>query len=96
MIRHEKFNGKNVEFFKKVGTQFTTIDYDRLYQIQQGKCAICKKHSTEFKRNLAVDHDHKTGKIRGLLCYRCNAILGHYENKDFINSIKNYLEKQEK
>ena len=60
-------------------------DYTRLLELQQGVCAICKE--PEFlKRNkdksaliLAVDHDHKTGKIRGLLCNKCNFAVGHFE-----------------
>lgn len=36
------------------------------------KCSICKKPREAFKKNFSVDHNHATGKIRGLLCYRCN------------------------
>jgi hypothetical protein len=43
---------------------------------QDGKCKICG--GTELK-NLHIDHDHATGKIRGLLCMRCNMGLGVYE-----------------
>jgi hypothetical protein len=45
---------------------------------QKGVCAICRKATTASRRTrvLAVDHDHKTGFIRGLLCTKCNAILG--------------------
>lgn len=39
------------------------------------KCAICNKARAEFKNNLSIDHNHKTGKIRGLLCFRCNKFL---------------------
>ena len=58
-----------------LGEQFTYLDYDRMYQIQGGRCALCGKHSTEFKRNLAADHDHTTGKIRKLLCCLCNQTI---------------------
>ena len=44
---------------------------------QDGCCAICKKPQVEFKRAFAVDHDHKTGEIRGLLCSKCNITLGN-------------------
>jgi len=44
----------------------------KLSDAQATSCAICKKHESNFKKRLAVDHNHKTGKVRGLLCYRCN------------------------
>lgn len=46
-------------------------DYDRLYAAQGGRCAICRKATGKVKR-LAVDHDHETGEVRGLLCFPCN------------------------
>lgn len=48
----------------------TPQDYTALLTAQDGKCAICKR--PPGKRRLHVDHDHKTGEIRGLLCFRCN------------------------
>lgn len=60
------------------GRVFTQIDYDRLYQIQSGKCAICNTHQIDLKRSLVVDHDHKTNFVRGLLCQKCNKGLGHF------------------
>jgi hypothetical protein len=41
---------------------------------QDGKCAICKQ--PERRTSLCVDHDHVTGRVRGLLCHRCNIVLG--------------------
>lgn len=51
--------------------------YDSLCQAQKGLCAICHraKEGSRGKR-LFVDHDHATGEIRGLLCHKCNTILG--------------------
>lgn len=56
----------------------TPEDYDRMFKSQRGKCAICRSSDTgqTGKRFLCVDHDHKTGKVRGLLCRRCNRGLG--------------------
>lgn len=57
----------------------STEEYDRILEAQDGKCAICGRKPTGKKR-LAVDHDHKTGAVRGLLCAgegRCNeGLLG--------------------
>lgn len=52
----------------------TEEEYQILWNSQGGKCAICGKESGKA---LCVDHDHKTGKVRGLLCDNCNAALGH-------------------
>lgn len=48
----------------------TGDDYDALLKRQGGKCAICRARPKS--KRLAVDHDHKTGAVRGLLCSRCN------------------------
>jgi Recombination endonuclease VII len=74
------------------GNDFLLEDFDRIYQIQQGRCKICKKHSTEFKRNLAVDHNHETGIVRGLLCLNCNRGLGSFqEEKNLLKEAIKYL-----
>lgn len=58
----------------------TLRQYNFLLEQQDFKCAICKKHKSEFKDNLCVDHCHMTNKIRGLLCKKCNAGLGQYND----------------
>jgi hypothetical protein len=56
----------------------THIDYVVMLNEQDGGCAIC--HTPPQRgQHLAVDHDHKTGYVRGLLCTRCNLQLGWYE-----------------
>ena len=54
----------------------TTDEYAQRLKQQHGKCAICHGDCPTGKQ-LAVDHDHKTGAVRGLLCTRCNVALGH-------------------
>ena len=51
-------------------------EYGQLYLHQKGVCAICGR-ATGATRNLSVDHDHKNGLVRGLLCRPCNDLLGH-------------------
>ena len=51
----------------------TIEQYDAMAAEQEGKCAICKAH-----QKLEVDHDHATGKVRGLLCGFCNKALGGF------------------
>lgn len=56
----------------------TSKDYDRMVAEQGGVCAIC---GSDFDgRRLEVDHDHITGRVRALLCGRCNSGLASFEN----------------
>ncbi len=52
----------------------TLADYDKMFEEQDGNCAICGL--PEINRRLSVDHCHATDKIRGLLCMRCNTAMG--------------------
>lgn len=58
----------------------TRKEYDLLLQKQNSKCAICQRERDTMKKRLAVDHDHKTGKVRGLLCNNCNSALGNFRD----------------
>lgn len=73
----------------------TPEGYNELFTNQQGVCPGCERHQNDFDRRLVVDHDHKTGKVRGLLCMTCNLILGYAMDDPFVlsNLIK-YLDKQ--
>jgi hypothetical protein len=53
-------------------------EYAALMERQKGRCAICRSQCATGRR-LAVDHDHQTGRVRGLLCFRCNTTLARYE-----------------
>ena len=60
-----------------------------LYEAQQGKCAICGNEPSS-KRALHVDHNHETGKVRGLLCHGCNVALGSF--KEDVNTLNKAIE----
>jgi len=51
-------------------------EHDRLFIKQDGRCAICGIDVCEMTKPLYIDHDHDTGKIRGLLCHYCNTMIG--------------------
>lgn len=69
----------------------TSNQYYSLFKMQNKVCAICKKPS--INRRLCVDHDHKTGKVRGLLCFLCNkSIIGNKATIDLLKSAIVYLE----
>ena len=59
----------------------TLKTYWRMHKQQKGLCKICRQPETCIRlgkrRILMVDHDHKTGKVRGLICQNCNHLLGH-------------------
>lgn len=63
-------------------------DYDAMMTKQDNRCAICGSYQTYKK--LAVDHDHKTGKVRGLLCNDCNIGIGYL--KDNEQTLENAIE----
>ncbi len=77
--------------------KMTVEEYDEILESQGGVCAICKK-PPEFIR-LAVDHDQKCcpgrrscGKcVRGIVCQRCNAVLGYIESNGILGAIRKYL-----
>jgi 5-methylcytosine-specific restriction endonuclease McrA len=52
-------------------------EYQKMLDAQDGRCAICGNKPVTIR--LAVDHDHVTGRVRGLLCRRCNRALGLWE-----------------
>jgi hypothetical protein len=67
----------------------TLEQFDGMFAAQGGRCTICLR-----RRKLVVDHDHKTGKVRALLCDPCNTVLGFIEdNPARLRSAARYLEK---
>lgn len=54
--------------------------HDLLYVEQDGCCAICGKHQSELDKALHLDHCHKTGTVRGLLCATCNLGIGQFQD----------------
>jgi len=72
----------------------TLSDYDELLR-KQGGCAICgvTEPGGRFNKHFHVDHDHQTGKIRGLLCYRCNTSIGAFgDSAELLRHAVKYLE----
>lgn len=71
----------------------TLGDYNRMLESQGGGCAICGESPKKGKKLLAVDHNHKTGEVRGLLCGRCNAMIGFSgDAPDLLKAAIRYLE----
>lgn len=55
--------------------------YDDLLKLQEGKCAICESELKQEKNLSVIDHCHKTGEIRGILCIKCNTAIGFFGDK---------------
>ena len=72
----------------------TDWQYDLLLANQDGHCALCP--SEPKTRRLHVDHDHRTGKVRGLLCHRCNRTLATWVTPEWLMRASVYLRDQEK
>ena len=96
-----KENPEKVSLFRKkrvlrIKYGITLEDFQSLLCRQDGVCAICKKPEKQKAwgkiKMLSVDHDHKTGKVRGLLCSPCNAGLGQLmESEDVLLEAISYL-----
>ncbi len=67
---------KPIRYLKRHG--LTLADYDEMFRLQDGRCAICRCGSS---KRLHVDHNHETGLVRGLLCYLCNTMLGNSKDQ---------------
>lgn len=100
-VFHETKNKSNPDYKNQVRKQYLKRTFGiteeefllRLNQ-QNGKCLICGVGLLEIGTHTHIDHDHKTNKIRGILCTNCNRGLGHF--KDNILNLRmaiSYLEK---
>jgi len=94
----KRWNNKNFNRRKNVILKnvygITLDDYNKMFNTQEGKCAICQRHQNELTRTLCVDHDHKTNKVRALLCVTCNTDVSVVENR--LEEMTNYLNKHRK
>lgn len=86
-----KYEEESILRQKKIAKE----EYYRLIEKQNNKCAICFNNETKQRKDgtlspLCIDHCHKTGKVRGLLCNKCNRGIGFF--KDNINNLKNAID----
>ena len=73
--------------------QITDEQIDTMYKKADNKCQICHEqteHGSSKYRDLVIDHNHETGKVRGILCSWCNSALGHFKDdpKRLTNAIE--------
>jgi hypothetical protein len=81
---------------RKQKTGWSPEDFNLAWLKQNGCCEICGREMLRegtTAKSVNADHDHKTGCTRGLLCHRCNVILGHYEYAKAHPGFEEYLAK---
>lgn len=72
----------------------TETEFQCLYEYQKGRCAICTRGLSGFKKRPSVDHNHQTGTVRSLLCGPCNTALGLFQEDILrMRAAIEYLEK---
>lgn len=89
-LEQAKRNARSLHLFKSYG--ITLDDYDAMLLAQGGVCAICAGPGGKY--GLHVDHCHTTGKVRGLLCTKCNGALHYLENIAWREAAESYLRNQ--
>lgn len=94
---NRKYNKSKIDVIRnrqlKHNFGITLEQYNEIFIIQNGCCDICGRHQSEFSKALVVDHDHKTGKIRGLLYDNCNHGIGNFkDNIETLQKAINYLQ----
>jgi len=98
LARNKKYNKENPDKRKSAILKYEygiTLDqYNEMFKEQEGKCAICQRHQNKLTRTLCVDHNHKTNKVRALLCLTCNTDVSVVENR--LEEMTNYLNKYRK
>jgi hypothetical protein len=94
-----KIYQKNIRLISEYG--ITIDDYNLMLLEQNHVCCICKKHEniihykTKMPKELSVDHCHSTGKVRGLLCSKCNIVIGNaLDDISILESAILYLKKE--
>lgn len=88
----KEFHFRNSRLRREFG--ITVKEYDEMLEQQNSKCALCDKDREDEDRNFAVDHNHSTGEIRGLLCRDCNyRLVGKFEDSNFLRKMADYLDK---
>lgn len=86
------FRGRKRNRYLKGKYGITQLDYEMMLKRQRGGCAICTRKPSALTKQLHVDHNHKTGKVRGLLCHQCNWYLGVIDdNRKILAKLGRYI-----
>jgi hypothetical protein len=93
---YRKDKTKAIESNLKRYYKLTLEEYEELFKAQNGQCKICETHQDEVDRRFDVDHNHETGRIRGLLCIKCNRGIGLLQDSiQILQTALNYLQEDQ-
>lgn len=92
----EKMRAHNRRMKLRKAYGVTPEQFEAMLTSQSGRCAICGTSAPNGPgKRFMVDHSHKTGKVRGLLCCNCNFVIGHcLENIETLKKAVTYLEEK--
>lgn len=88
---YNKKNRRRIHYKQKYG--ITVEQYEGMLECQGKVCWICQKTNGNAEKSLVIDHNHQTGKVRGLLCYGCNRAISILEKPDLLKRATEYLMK---
>jgi predicted class III extradiol MEMO1 family dioxygenase len=89
----ERYTSEDIRRWQlKKHYNMTIEQYTQMVEQQDHRCKVCERHEQDLNNILCVDHDHKTGKVRSLLCSNCNTVLGKvYEDPKILEKMIEYL-----
>ena len=81
---------------RRAGCEITANQFKNMYDAQEGKCAVCGRFCpvAGSVEGICVDHCHRTGRVRALLCHTCNSTLGFVDdNSVLLEALASYVRK---
>ena len=94
---HKSPRKKEVRWDQQLRNKYgiTLEEYNTILESQNGKCRICETEECLSGKRMAVDHNHQTGKVRGILCFKCNTGLGKFmDSIDLLKQAASYLKEE--
>jgi hypothetical protein len=96
-LRREHAKRRTEDYSRFMNYDISPVEYRTLFVQQNGVCAICREAGrTAYRgKDLCVDHDHRTGRVRALLCGYCNSAIGFLRESPLLaRAAATYLEQQ--
>lgn len=91
-LREDRAKNPGVQRARQLKEKYglTVAEYEQMVALQSNCCAICfRMAGDKISKHLRIDHNHRTGAVRGLLCHQCNSALGMFQ--DCIPVLKNAI-----